>query len=313
MSDIRHVYIMPMSGGLDQYLAHQLVASGHFAVVTEPERADAVLTDQIGATFEERYQTLYPPPPPPHAEVTHSAEATHGTDEKAPSHEGEKSLVAQFGEVALGQPKSTFSRGKGNIFIVDRHSRLVVWSTFLKPKNTRPDEMDRTAAKIVDRMQDTLSHEDKMAKKAAKEGHEVMVIASPPAEAAAPAHTPEPSPATPPSAPAATPPPAPAGTPAHATPAANTPQPASPATPATATPTAVPPPAGAPAPAATTPPPAAPKPTAPSTAPQTAPPTTVTPAPAATAPPPAAPKPTAPATAPQTTPPAAPVPAPAKP
>ena len=276
MSDIRHVYLMPMAGGLDQYLAHQLSASGRLAVVTDPERADAVLTDQIGSGFEDRYQALYPPPRPPRPEVTHSS------DEKTPVHEEEKSLVAQLGEVSLGQPKSTFSRGKGNIFLVDRHSRLVVWSTFLKPKNNRPDELDRTAEKIVDRMQESLSHEAKMAKKAAKEGHEVMVIASPSTPASIPAHTAEPHPAEPATiAPATTAPamtaPVPAGTPAKPAAPANTPQPPTSAAPTGTAPGPVPP-------IAATPPPA-------STIPKTTPPTT----------------------APVTTPPAAPVPAPTKP
>lgn len=271
LSDIQHVYIMPMAGGLDQYLAHQLVASGRFAIVTDPKRADAVLTDQIGSSFEDRYQALYPPPPPPKAEVT------HGSDEKALPHEEEKSLVAQLGELALGQPKSTFSRGRGNIFMVDRHSRLVVWSTFLKPKNNRPDEMDRTAEKIVDRMQETLSHEAKLARKVAKDGHEVMVIASPPAPATAPTQTPEAHPAEPPTTPAATTvttPPAPSGTPAKPAPAASTPPPPASVAPTAATPNPVPPAAGS-APA-----PTVPKTTIPATAPQTAAPAAPVPAPA---------------------------------
>jgi hypothetical protein len=49
-------------------------------------------------------------------------------------------------------PVSTFGKGKGTIFLVDRRSRAVLWSTYIQPKNTMAKEMDRTAGEIVSRL-----------------------------------------------------------------------------------------------------------------------------------------------------------------
>ena len=49
-ADLKHVssvYILPMSGGMDQFLANRLTTLGVFQVVTDPQRADAVITDRI--------------------------------------------------------------------------------------------------------------------------------------------------------------------------------------------------------------------------------------------------------------------------
>src|SRR4051794_27330967 len=61
LSQVRHIYIFPMTGGLDQYLASHLARNGRYAVVTDPAQADALFTDQIGSGFEERMRSLYPP------------------------------------------------------------------------------------------------------------------------------------------------------------------------------------------------------------------------------------------------------------
>src|SRR5678809_764458 len=46
---VKTVYLLPMAGGLDQYLALQLTSGGVLQVVTDPKKADAILTDGIGA------------------------------------------------------------------------------------------------------------------------------------------------------------------------------------------------------------------------------------------------------------------------
>src|SRR5438128_12472019 len=60
ISQVQSVYLLPMSGGLDQYLANRL--SGVFRVVTDPKLADAVFTNQLGETFEQQLAKLYAPP-----------------------------------------------------------------------------------------------------------------------------------------------------------------------------------------------------------------------------------------------------------
>jgi len=48
-------------------------------------------------------------------------------------------------------------RGKGNLFIVDRKSRNVLWSIFEPPKDSTPGELSKTAEKVVKRLKLDLS------------------------------------------------------------------------------------------------------------------------------------------------------------
>jgi hypothetical protein len=114
------VYLLPMSGGLDQHLANRINESGLFQVVTDPKKAGAVFTDQVGASFEERLNALFP--------------------------------QAAGGVKAETGPTSSFSRGRGTIFLVDIETREVLWSAYETPKNTTPDELDRIARRIVDEL-----------------------------------------------------------------------------------------------------------------------------------------------------------------
>lgn len=43
----------------------------------------------------------------------------------------------------------SFSRGRGTFFLVDRKTRNVLWSTYERPKNGSPDELNRTAERVV--------------------------------------------------------------------------------------------------------------------------------------------------------------------
>src|SRR5882724_6286709 len=66
--DLKHVstvYILPMSSGMDQFLANRLTTMGVFQVVTDPQKADALITDRIGEPFQLKFDELYPPPAPP--------------------------------------------------------------------------------------------------------------------------------------------------------------------------------------------------------------------------------------------------------
>src|ERR1700730_14086641 len=58
LSDVKTVYLMPMSNGLDQYLAGQLTSGAVLQVVIDPQRADAVLTDHLGQSFEQSLADL---------------------------------------------------------------------------------------------------------------------------------------------------------------------------------------------------------------------------------------------------------------
>ena len=51
----------------------------------------------------------------------------------------------------------SFSRSRGNIFIVDRKSKNVIWSVYDRPKDTSSGEMSKTAERVVKRLRDDLS------------------------------------------------------------------------------------------------------------------------------------------------------------
>ena len=65
LSTGRTVFLMPMSHGLDQFVASRLTRMGVLRVVTDPAKADTIITDQVGSGFEARMSDLYPPPPAP--------------------------------------------------------------------------------------------------------------------------------------------------------------------------------------------------------------------------------------------------------
>lgn len=161
LTQIRTVYLLPMGGGLDQFLANRLTAAGRYQVVTDPAQADAVLTDRIGAEFEERMRELYPPPPPPE-----EAKTDEDKDAKKDAKKKEEpSLASIMGESAGGHPQSTFTRSRGNVFLVDRSAKRVIWSTYLRPRTTRPDELNRAADQIIDRLDDAAGKQIKQARK----------------------------------------------------------------------------------------------------------------------------------------------------
>jgi len=143
LSTIHSVYLFPMAGGMEQYLANQLTSQGVFQVVTDPKRAEAVFTDRLGAEFEKRLDELIPLP-----------QAAPPAEQKEKEEEEKESK--QVREEPPGR-LSTFARGKGNFFLVDARSRTVVWSTYARPENTTAEQLHRTATRIVDRLKRFLS------------------------------------------------------------------------------------------------------------------------------------------------------------
>src|SRR5579871_6614586 len=88
LSGIHAVYLLPMGGALDQYLAIRLTSEHVFQVVTDPKLADAVFTDRIGSAFEERLDDLYAPPP------KEKPAATQPADAKAPASKNQQAAQA---------------------------------------------------------------------------------------------------------------------------------------------------------------------------------------------------------------------------
>jgi len=140
--DGQSVYIMKMGSGFDQYLANHLTNQKLMRVVTDPQRADFVLTDKLGESFQAKFDEMYPPEKPP------VPEKKDGDKKDGDKKDADRDRPMQT------QPKmiTNMGGGKGTIFLVDRKSKTVTWSTFLQPKNISPAEMNRTAKKVVDQM-----------------------------------------------------------------------------------------------------------------------------------------------------------------
>ncbi len=134
LKQVKKVYFLQMTGGIDQYLAQHLITGNTIEVVTDPALADAIFSDRIGETLEQKLTELYPHPPPPAKE----------------EDEDEPKKVSIASGATRGQ--STWGRGRGNIYLIDRKSRAVVWSAFNKPKNSTAKELDRVAAKFASRL-----------------------------------------------------------------------------------------------------------------------------------------------------------------
>jgi len=178
LKQVNKVYILGMSGGMDQYLASRLTSLGVFQVVADPQKADAVITDRIGESFEARLKELYPPPPPPKpkpVKVEDKAKDDKAKDDKGtadqsagdkPSSDKPPSEKAKA-EPAKDDDKSdsatmtprvtSFSRGRGNIFIVDPKTSSVLWSIYEPPKNSSPGELSKTAERVVKRLKSDLA------------------------------------------------------------------------------------------------------------------------------------------------------------
>ena len=173
LSAVHKVYLLPMSKGLDQYLANRLISEHVLEVVTDPKLADAVFTDRIGNSFEAQWSDLVRPPEGQKASKTSTensgqegaGEAKSGKEkpvgENAAKTSQENPDVRQRASSLLDAPvnelpeisrNSTFGRAKGMVFLVNPKSHQVVWSVYQLPKNSASSQLDRTASDIVSRL-----------------------------------------------------------------------------------------------------------------------------------------------------------------
>jgi hypothetical protein len=147
LSGVRAVYVMPMSHGVDQFLANRLTNSGLFQMVADPKLADTIFTDRIGDAFRVALEEISPTPKPPAEAMEKDAKADK--DDKAGKDDKKVKSEDTLGNPALS---STFGRGKGTFFLVNAKSREVVWSTFEPSAGSSAKELDRTATDIVSRL-----------------------------------------------------------------------------------------------------------------------------------------------------------------
>ena len=144
LKDVKSVYLYPMMGGLDQHLANRLTKDHVFRVVSDPKLADALFTDQLGKQFEYR--------------ADHIKAVGAPTTAPAPAQPVPAGIIPTM---AAGQntepPSSTFTKGRGTVFLVDARSREVVWSEYLRPKNSSSHELDQTAKRLAKNISKTLA------------------------------------------------------------------------------------------------------------------------------------------------------------
>ena len=156
-----------MGGGMDQYLANQLTKAGLFEVVTDPKMADAIVCDNVGEPFQKKLDDLYPPPPKTPAPVKPLPEVTKPTadsgraldaGDNSPDAKAAKKDPLEGVDFSGGRIRSgSLGRGKGNFFVVDRNSRIVLWSVYERPKNSTPGELTKSASKVVKHLKEDLS------------------------------------------------------------------------------------------------------------------------------------------------------------
>ena len=73
--------------------------------------------------------------------------------DKADKDKSDKGQVRQGRFLDYAQPAMRpLSSSRGVVFLVNRTSRDVLWSTFERPKNTQPEELKHVAEKIVERL-----------------------------------------------------------------------------------------------------------------------------------------------------------------
>jgi hypothetical protein len=127
LTEIHSVYLMPMSGNLDQFLAVRLNAANIFLIVTDPQKADAVFTERIGANFEQALKELY------------ASDSKEPNDKKTDDYS--RPTMKPLGS------------GKGSLFLVDRKTKNVVWSSYDKPRSSRPDDINQLAQRIANKLE----------------------------------------------------------------------------------------------------------------------------------------------------------------
>ena len=142
LSGVRSVYTWPMTKSFDQYLAEQITTESVFDVVVDPKLANAVLTDRIDAPFLAAMDELFPLPEPDDSEKD---------DEEDPADES----IEAGG--AFKRPKNRpMGRPHGTLFLVDIHSRTVLWSTYLKEYDPSPNKLHQQARSVVQRIKKQL-------------------------------------------------------------------------------------------------------------------------------------------------------------
>lgn len=170
LDKVQSIYILPMGGGMDQFLANRITRLGKMQVVADPQSADTILTDRIGEPFEKKLDALYGSTKKMEEKkkdevVTTDADDSDVTDKAAADAEAKSKADADAKKKAKDKADAqnepftragSFGRGKGTFFLVDRRTRNVIWSVYEKPKSTSADELNKTAERVVNQLKHDL-------------------------------------------------------------------------------------------------------------------------------------------------------------
>lgn len=139
---LHQVYVLPMAGGLDQYLADWLTREKVMQVVTDPKAADLVMTDRLGEAFEQKLVQILPPPEKPAI-----------TDDKKDDKKNDK----KDGGASAVHNTFRSASARGTLFLVDIKSRQVVWSDHEKPPAVSDANLNREAERVAKKLHETFA------------------------------------------------------------------------------------------------------------------------------------------------------------
>jgi hypothetical protein len=142
----KNVYFLPLPNGLEQFVASQIVKRNLMTVVTDPNLADAFFCDIVGKGLQKRLEELFP------------KSAAEQAKAEAPQETGESSLAMDV-KAPESQRFSSFGRGKGTIFLVDRKTSVVLWSAYVRPETASADDLNKAAKTIVDKLEAVMKGE----------------------------------------------------------------------------------------------------------------------------------------------------------
>lgn len=171
---VKTVYLLPMHFGFDQYLANEISRLGIVRVVIDPAQADAVLTDRLGDALEQKLNEIMPRPGAATPKTVESAD-TKSADDTSKGAESAKTTAASAAEAKSAQtgtnkkgssrnspldifdsadnnashPTTSFGSGRGNVFLVDRGTRSVIWSFYESPRSAQPDDLKKSADRVA--------------------------------------------------------------------------------------------------------------------------------------------------------------------
>ncbi len=172
LSEVKTIYVLPMSSGMDQYLASRLTRGHILQVVADPGKADAILTDHLGAAFEASLKELYPElKPAAESPGAKAGKAAEKTAEKSETKSAEKVAGKETDKAAAGDSATGVSfdlkpmgaerarpstRARGTLFLVKRGTWEVLWSAYREARVRQGKELDRTAGELVNQLKASL-------------------------------------------------------------------------------------------------------------------------------------------------------------